>query len=143
MTKQLDVAQLRARVSRLQSDYRIPSAAIGILRDGAITDLAVGVKSLSTGEPAAVDTIYQCGSMTKTWTALTAMQFVEEGLLDLDEPVRTYLPGFTVADPQVSARVTPRHLLSHTHGLEEVFGHPGEGDDVYERCVANAASAPQ
>src|SRR5215467_1547066 len=143
MTTQLDVAQLRARVAELLTEYRIPSAAIGVLDDGAITDFAVGVKNVSTGESATVDTIYQCGSMTKTWTALTAMQFVEEGLLDLDEPVRTYLPGFTVADPQVSVRVTPRHLLSHTHGIEEVFRAPGEGDDVYARGVDNAASAPQ
>jgi CubicO group peptidase (beta-lactamase class C family) len=143
MTQQLDVVQLRARVAALLTDYRIPSAAIGVLHDGAITEFVVGIKNLETGEPATVDTIYQCGSMSKTWTALTAMHFVEEGLLDLDEPVQSYLPGFTVADPQVSARVTPRHLLSHTHGLEEVFGDSGEGDDVYERCVDNVASAPQ
>src|SRR5690348_3367398 len=126
MTTQLDVPKIRARVTALLSDYRIPSAAIGVLHGGTITEFAVGVKNLSTGEPTTAGTIYQCGSMTKTWTALTAIQFVEEGLLDLDEPVRTYLPGFTVADPQVSAGITSRHLLSHTHGLEEVFGNPGE-----------------
>ncbi|HEY7339696.1 MAG TPA: serine hydrolase [Ktedonobacterales bacterium] len=143
MTRQLDVPKIRSRLSALLSDYRIPSAAIGVLHGETITEFAVGVKNLSSGEPATTDTIYQCGSMTKAWTALTAMQFVEEGLLDLDEPVRTYLPGFTVADPQVSASITSRHLLSHTHGLEEVFGNPGESDDVYARCVDNATSAPQ
>lgn len=91
MTTQLDMVTLRARVSELLAEYRIPSAVIGILHDGKITDFAVGAKNLSTGEPATVDTIYQCGSMTKTWTALTAMRFVEDGLLDLDKPVRTYL----------------------------------------------------
>jgi CubicO group peptidase (beta-lactamase class C family) len=143
MTKQLDVVQLRGRLNELLAAYRIPSAAIGALHGGAITELAVGVKNVLSGEPATVDTIYQCGSMTKMWTALTAMRFVEEGLLDLDEPVRTYLPSFTVADPQVTVRLTSRHLLSHTHGLEEVLGAPGEGDDVYARCVDNAAGAPQ
>jgi CubicO group peptidase (beta-lactamase class C family) len=143
MTQQLDVVQLRARVSELLTAYQIPGAAIGVLQDRAITEFAVGVKNVSTGEPATVDTIYQCGSMSKTWTALTALHFVEDGLIELDEPVRTYLPGFTVADPQVSARVTPRHLLCHTHGIEEVFGAPGEGDDVYARCVDIVASAPQ
>ena len=142
-TMQPDMAKLRARVSALLTEYRIPSAAIGILHDSEITDFAVGVKSLATGEPATSDTIYQCGSMSKTWTALTAMQFVEAGLLNLDAPVRTYLPGFSVADPQVSASLTPRHLLSHAHGIEEVLGDPGEGSDVYERCVDNVASAPQ
>jgi CubicO group peptidase (beta-lactamase class C family) len=81
--------------------------------------------------------------MTKTWTASVFLQFVAEGRVDLDEPVLTYLPGFRVADPDVTARVTPRHLLNHTSGIEEDFGDPGDGDDVYERMVANIADAPQ
>src|SRR6516164_2393457 len=98
MTTGLNVTRLQARVSELLAEYRIPSAAIGVLQDGAITDFAVGVKNLSTGEPATTDTIYQCGSMTKTWTALAFMQLVDEGKVGLDEPVRTYLPDFAVAD---------------------------------------------
>src|SRR5262249_28947452 len=132
-----------ARVSALLAQYRIPSAAIGVLQDGAMSDFAVGVKNLATQEPATTDTLYQCGSMTKTWTALAFMQLVDEGKVSLDEPVRTYLPGFRVADPKVSATVTPRHLLYHTNGIEEEFGDPGEGEDVYERMVANITSAPQ
>ncbi len=143
MTKGIDVTKIQARVSELLSEYRIPSAAIGVLHDAEITDFAVGVKNLSTEEPATTDTIYQCGSMTKTWTALAFMQLVDEGKVGLDEPVRTYLPGFKVADPEVSAKVTPRHLLNHTNGIEEDFGDPGEDDDVYERMVDNIASAPQ
>lgn len=132
-----------ADLARLLAEYGIPSAAIGVLRDGEVTEFAVGVTDVSTGEPATTDTVYQCGSLTKTWTALCFMQFVDEGKVGLDEPVRTYLPGFRVADPQVSAEVTPRHLLYHTSGIEEEFGDPGEGDDVYERMVENIADAPQ
>src|SRR5215471_15991482 len=143
MTKGLDTMQIQARVSELLSEYRIPSAAIGVLHDGEITDFAIGVKNLSTEEPATTDTIYQCGSMTKTWTALAFMQLVDEGKVDLDEPVRTYLPDFSVADPEVSARVTPRHLLNHTNGIEEDYGSPGEDADVYERMVAQIEAAPQ
>ena len=116
---------------------------IGVLRDGQITECAAGVKDVTTGEPATTDTVYQCGSMTKTWTALAFMQLVGEGKVDLDEPVRTYLPGFRVADPETTAAVTPRHLLNHTNGIEEAFGDPGEGDDVYERMVENIADAPR
>ena len=143
MTKGIDATQIQALVSELLSEYRIPSAAIGVLHDGEITDFAVGVKNLSTEEHATTDTIYQCGSMTKTWTALAFMQLVAEGKVGLDEPVRTYLPGFKVDDPEVSAKVTPRHLLNHTNGIEEDYGDPGEEDDVYERMVDNIASAPQ
>jgi CubicO group peptidase (beta-lactamase class C family) len=143
MTKRIDATRIQARVSELLAEYRIPSAVIGVLHDGEITDFAVGVKNLETAEPATTDSIYQCGSMTKTWTALAFMQLVDEGKVGLDEPVRTYLPGFKVADPEVSAKVTPRQLLNHTNGIEEDYGDPGEDDDVYERMVDNIASAPQ
>ncbi len=135
--------RIQAQLLRLLAEYRIPSAAIGVLHNGEVTDFAVGVKNVSTREPATPDTIYQCGSMTKTWTALAFMQLVDEGKVGLDEPVRTYLPRFRVADQEVSTKVTPRHLLYHTHGIEEDYGDPGEDDDVYERMVENIASAPQ
>ena len=143
MTRGMDAARIQARVSELLTEYRIPSAAIAVLQDGEITEFAVGLKNLSTEEPATTHTIYQCGSLTKTWTALAFMQLVDEGKVRLDEPVRTYLGGFKVADPEVSAQVTPRHLLNHTSGIEEDYGDPGEDDDVYERMVDNIASAPQ
>ncbi|QYC42000.1 D-alanyl-D-alanine carboxypeptidase precursor [Nonomuraea coxensis DSM 45129] len=143
MVTALDVPRTRARVSELLAEYRIPSAVIGVLSGGQVTDFAVGVKNVSTGEPATTGTVYQCGSVSKTWTALAFMQLVDEGKVALDEPVRTYLPGFRVADPGVSARVTCRHLLNHTSGIEESYGDPGEDDDVYERMVANIAGAAQ
>ncbi|MEV6930291.1 serine hydrolase [Dactylosporangium sp. NPDC051485] len=139
----IDMPRIRTRVAELLAGYGIPSAAVGVLHDGQIAEFAVGVKNVETGEAATIDTVYQCGSMTKTWTALAFMQLVDEGKVDLDEPVRTYLPGFRVADPEASAKVTPRHLLYHTNGIEEIYGDPGENDDVYERMVENIGDAPQ
>ena len=139
----IDVRRIRERVVGLLAEYGIPSAAIGVLQDGEVTEFATGVKSVETREPVTVDTVYQCGSMTKTWTALAFMQLVDEGRVGLDEPVCAYLPGFTVADPGTSAKVTPRHLLCHTNGIEEAYGDPGEDDDVYARMVENIADAPQ
>ncbi|TDC24642.1 class A beta-lactamase-related serine hydrolase [Streptomyces sp. 8K308] len=139
----LDIPRTRARVAELLAEYGIPSAAVGVLHDGEVAEFAVGVRDMRTGEPATTDTVYQCGSMTKTWTALAFMQLVDEGKVDLDEPVRACLPGFTVADPEAAATVTPRHLLCHTNGIEEAYGDPGEDGDVYARMVENIADAPQ
>ncbi|WP_020667711.1 serine hydrolase [Amycolatopsis nigrescens] len=139
----IDVPRIRASVAELLAEYGIPSAAIGVLQHGEIVEFAVGVKNVETREPATTDTVYQCGSMTKTWTALAFMQLVDEGKVELDEPLRTCLPGFTVADPAASAEVTPRHLLFHTSGIEEAYGDPGEDDDVYQCMLENSADAPQ
>lgn len=143
MSKTFDITRYEMRVAELLAEYGVPSAAIGILRDGVITSFAVGVRDALSGEPATVETIYQCGSMTKTWTALAFMQLVDEGKVGLDEPVRTYLPDFRVADAEVSAKVTPRQLLNHSNGIEEAYGDPGEGEDVYARMVEGIANAGQ
>jgi CubicO group peptidase (beta-lactamase class C family) len=139
----IETPHLRGQVAELLAQYGIPGAAVGILRDGEITEFAAGVKDVATQEPATAGTIYQCGSMSKTWTAIAFMQLVDEGKAALDQPVRTLLPGFKVADNDVTARLTPRHLLNHTNGIEEDYGDPGEGTDVYQRMVDNIASARQ
>jgi CubicO group peptidase (beta-lactamase class C family) len=139
----LDIERLRARVTALLAEYGVPSAAIGVLQGGEITEFAAGTADVATGTPATTGTVYQIGSMTKTWTALAFMQLVDEGRAGLDQPVRDLLPGFTVADPETAAHLTPRHLLNHTNGIEESFGDPGEGDDVYERMATGVADAPQ
>jgi CubicO group peptidase (beta-lactamase class C family) len=80
--------------------------------------------------------VFQLASVTKMWTATLVMQLVDEGMLDLDRPVRTYLPGFRVADEQASAMVTPRHLLSHTAGFDaEIVTETTNGDDAIAAFV--------
>ncbi|MEV6280352.1 serine hydrolase domain-containing protein [Nocardia sp. NPDC051832] len=130
-------------IRELLPEYGIPSAVLGVLHAGQVTEFTVGVKDVSTGEAATTDTVYQLGSISKTFTALAFMQFVDEGRIGLDDPIRAYLPGFSVADPRVTAELTARHLLNHTHGIEEAFGDPGEGADVYARMVSAIAGAPQ
>ena len=86
---------LRDRVSALLAEYGIPSAAVGVLRDGEITEFAVGVKNVETGEPATTDTVYQLGSMTKTWTALAFLQFAKARThIALDAPIVQAMPVF-------------------------------------------------
>jgi CubicO group peptidase (beta-lactamase class C family) len=72
------------------------------------------------------------------------MQLVDEGLLDLDLPVVTYLPSFRVADPDVTEDVTARHLLAHTSGIDgDLFLDTGRGDDAIEKYVAGMAGLKQ
>ncbi|WP_448004245.1 serine hydrolase domain-containing protein [Agromyces bauzanensis] len=138
-----ELTELRPRVAQILAEYRTPGAAVGILHRGEVTELLFGVKDIVTGEPVASDTVFQCGSLTKSWTALAFMQLVDEGKAHLDKPVRACLPQFRVADPRVSARVTPRHLLNHTSGIEEAYGDPGEDENVYQRMVEAIVDAPQ
>ena len=93
-----------------------------------------------TGVEATTDSVFQIGSITKVWTATVAMQLVDEGLLDLDAPVADVLPELRLADPDVAKRVTMRHLLTHTSGIDgDVFTDTGRGDDCLEKYVAQLA----
>ena len=56
---------------------------------------------------------FMLASVTKPMTALAVMQLVEAGWINLDSPVRRYIPWFRVADEQASAQITVRHLLYH------------------------------
>lgn len=131
------------RIGEILARYQTPGAAVGVLHHGEVTELVYGVKHVGDRAAVTTGTVFQCGSLSKTWTALAFMQFVDEGAVRLDEPVRTYLPGFRVADREATEQVTPRQLLNHTNGIEEYFGDPGEGDDVYELMVEQIADAPQ
>lgn len=86
--------------------------------------------NLDTGVPTTVDTVFQIGSISKPVTATLIMQLVDEGLVNLDDPVVRYLPGFQVANASVSRSVTLRQLLSHRSGIDgDFFVNAGRGDD--------------
>lgn len=62
------------------------------------------------------ETYYGIGSVSKVFTAAAAMKLVEDGMLDLDEPLTTYLPEFQMADERYP-EITLRMLLNHSSGL--------------------------
>lgn len=132
--------QFKQRVRK----YQVPGAGLAILRGSRMIATAnAGVTSLDTRIPVTDDTLFQIGSITKTLTTTLAMQLVDEGQLDLDAPVRRYLPDFRVADPRVSREVTPRHLLSHQSGIDGDFWvESGRGDDAGQKLLDMAAMMP-
>jgi CubicO group peptidase (beta-lactamase class C family) len=135
---------LRERLPRLLDEHQVPGAAIGVYANSEVTDQAAGVLSLDTGVEATADSVFQIGSITKTWTATLIMQLADEGLLDIDEKVRTYLPEFRVADETASAEITIRQLLCHTAGFEgDIFTDTGNGDDCVEKYVRALGTVPQ
>jgi CubicO group peptidase (beta-lactamase class C family) len=129
---------------RLATQHGVPGAALGVLADGEVIDAATGILSLATGVEATPDSVFQIGSTTKLWTATLVMQLVDEGLVDLDEPIRRHLPGFRIADESAAAAITVRHLLSHTAGFEgDIFTDTGKGDECLERYVDTLGDTPQ
>jgi CubicO group peptidase (beta-lactamase class C family) len=122
----------------------VPGVAVGILHEGETVTAGFGVTSVENPLPVTGETLFQIGSISKTFTGTAIMQLVEQGQLDLDATVRTYVPDFAVSDGTASAQATIRHLLTHTGGWAGDFFHAtGTGDDALARYVADMAELPQ
>jgi CubicO group peptidase (beta-lactamase class C family) len=140
----LDRAHWQERLALLAQKYDVPGATLAILADGETAEAAYGVLNLRTGAPVTTDSLFQIGSITKVWTGTLVMQLVDEGKLDLDEPVVTYLPDFKVKDPEVTRTVTTRHLLAHSSGIDgDLFLDTGRGDDCLAKYVEACADLGQ
>ena len=108
------------------------------------TPRASAVTNVDHPLPVTDDTLFQIGSISKTFTGTLLMRLVEQGKLDLDTPIRTYLPDFKLLDEDVAANATIRHLLTHTgNWVGDFFIDTGEGDDAPARYVARMAELPQ
>ena len=133
-----DIVQswLDENLARLIDKHGVPAASIAVLADGEVSATAAGILNLNTGVEATTDAIFQVGSITKLWTTTLIMQLVAEGKIELDRPVRDYLPEFKLADEAAAASITPRHLLTHTAGFSgDAFTPTSRGDDAVELFV--------
>lgn len=109
---------------------------------------AVGHADLASGEPMRTDAIFWIASMSKPVLATLVLMLQDEGLLSVDDPVEKYLPEFKklrTADGQ-PARVTIRHLLTHTSGMGEITAEQARAcktlADVIPLYVARPVAFP-
>ncbi|MBD3886489.1 beta-lactamase family protein [Phormidium tenue FACHB-886] len=113
-------------LSERLAHYHTPGASIAVINDFEIEWVCgFGMRETGTSNKVTPDTLFQAASISKPVFALAVMRLVQEGQLNLDEDVNTYLTSWRVpnlADWQ--PRITLRQLLSHTAGLT-VHGFPG------------------
>jgi len=123
---------------------KIPGVAIGVFLNGKEYAAGFGVTSVENPLSVTPDTLFQTGSISKTFTGTIFMRLVEAGKVELDAPVRRYLPKLKLSDEDVAERVTLRHLLTHTGGwIGDYFNDYGNGDDALEKMVHNIAKLEQ
>jgi len=124
--------------------HGIPGVALGVVTSGEVRTAGLGVTHVDHPLPVTAETLFQIGSITKTFTGTLLLRLIEEGKVDLDAPIRSYLPGFAVADPEASERATARHLLTHTAGwVGDFFEDTGSGADALAAYVARMRELEQ
>ena len=126
----LNFHQLEQNIEASMHQSHIPGLALAIVHEyKLIYARGFGVTSVEDGGvPVTPETLFRIGSITKPLTGTAIMRLVEAGKLDLDTPVKAYIDWFRLSDPEATAHVTLRMLLSHTSGLPTDAQHVGKRD---------------
>ncbi len=115
------VADVSADFERAVDNGQVPGAAVAIVdRDGVLWQSTFGHHPNDSERSITSETIFSLQSISKNYTAVAVMLAVQEGKLDLDVPIKSYLPDFKVNTPfpeNPMEMITLRHLLSHTAGF--------------------------
>src|SRR6187200_704524 len=96
----------------------VPGAALALIKHGDIVlEQGYGFRDLAAHAPVTTATLFNIGSISKSFTALSLAQLVDQHQVDLDAPVIRYIPDLRLSDPEATKAVTLRQLLAHTSGL--------------------------
>ncbi|HEU0294967.1 MAG TPA: serine hydrolase domain-containing protein [Anaerolineales bacterium] len=135
---------ISTRIQKEMKRLKVPGVAIGIYHQGKEWTGGFGITSVEHPLPVTPDTLFQVGSISKTFTGTLLMMLAEQGKVYLDTPVCNYITDFTLSDESVAKKVTIRHLLTHTGGwVGDYFNDFGPGADALDKMVKDIAKLPQ
>lgn len=117
-----DLERVDAFVRDAMRERGVPGAAIVVVHGDRIVHTKGFGEADAQGRAVTPQTPFRIGSSTKSFTAMAIMQLVEQGKIDLQAPVRRYLPWFRLTDAEASARITVADLIYQTSGI------PGEAN---------------
>ncbi len=111
-----------AEITRLHMrEWDVPGVALAVVRDGEpVHEDGFGFANVAAEHPAGPRTAWPICSLTKSMTCTAVMQVAEQGLIDIDKPVETYLPAWRVNDPGAGPKITVKMLMHHGSGLGRV-----------------------
>ena len=112
------VAAIDAAVRAEMERCRQPGLTVGLTdADGTLAIRTYGLADLASQRPVTRETLFEIGSIGKSFTAVAILQLVDEGRIELHAPVDRYLPWFAVSELEEDRPITIAHLLSHTAGI--------------------------
>ena len=144
MTVESRLETLDGVVAASMEKWTVPGVALGIWNAGEQQLAAYGLANIETGYEMAEDTILQIGSISKIFTTTLLMMLVDDGLIDLNDPVSKHLPGFRLTTDGTQDTVRVRTLVTHTSGVYgDHFEDFGWGDDALARYVESMSDLRQ
>jgi CubicO group peptidase (beta-lactamase class C family) len=105
-------------IEQALADFNAPGLGLAVVAGGEVVFArGFGHRDREQDLPMTADSLFAIGSTTKAMTATLLGMFVDEGRLAWDEPLIDYLPEFRLEDRSVTARITPRDLVTHRSGM--------------------------
>lgn len=115
------------------TEHGVPGAAAGVVVGDEVHVATHGVANVDLPTPIRPDTLFQVGSISKTFTSAAVLLLVQDGLLALDDPVAKHLPDLAAATDLDLDTITVEHLLSHQAGFD--------GDHLFVERLADDLGA--
>lgn len=115
----LDTVSLSEQLEKLRTQNKVVGMAVAVT-DGekVIYSEGFGVDNIKYADVStSPDSVFRIASVSKTFTAIVIMRLCDEGVLDLDTPIKTYIPSIKFSEPEATEEMTLRHLLTHTGGM--------------------------
>ncbi len=138
---EINFSTLDSVIEAQMTKHSLPGVALAVIEKDQVVYLK-GYGVDGNGDPVTPQTQMLIGSQSKSFTALAIAQLVEQGKLDLNTPVKMYIPWFRVADETASSQITINHLLHHTSGLSDSgFSVLIPNDATPEQAVRSLAKA--
>jgi CubicO group peptidase (beta-lactamase class C family) len=138
------IAKFRQEIPQHMQQDNIPGMAIAVVDDqGILWQESFGYTDWDRQTPIAPNTIFSLQSMSKSFTATAAMFAAQDGLVDLDAPITTYLPDFhvhSIFEEHPEQKMTLRILLSHTAGFPHDTSYGNNNDNSpysFEKHIAS------
>ncbi len=139
-----DVAALESMAEQLTYGNRVPGIAMAIVQNGRVLSArGYGVTDIGNPQPVDAHTVFRLASLSKAFAGTMAGLLVSDGTLRWDSKVTDYVPGFQLATPQATTRVTVADVLSHRVGLPyNAYDRYVEANADYYTLTRKLASAP-
>lgn len=113
-----ELSGFRERWESAMKELGIPGVSYAIVRGNEVVYVdSIGVREPDTDKPVNGDTYFYIASCTKSFVAAAVLTLVDDGKIDLNAPVKKYLPRFRMEDEKLAESFTVADLLSHAKGL--------------------------
>ena len=136
----MNINEIEKQIINFMSVNDVPGISVSLVHNNEIAyQNGFGYRDVLNKKPVTPKTVWPIASITKSFTAVSAFQLVEQGKLDLNKPIKEYLPYFSVSDKSASESINSDLCLKHASGL----GRTGHQDRYREENYNPLIIRPQ